>query len=175
MKSTTQDQRFSNLMEAAQAGDADSYVQLLKELAPRVRRIVRGHWTFLNAEDVEDLVQDVLLSLHAVRATYDPERPFVPWLLAIIRNRFADAARRYSRREAQEGQMEDWTVTFSRGHANSTAEGYGDLDALRHAIRALPARQRTAGKEANAYSTWLLDNHEIVNEVIGSTPIAVTW
>ena len=28
---------------------------------------------------------------------------------------------------------------------------------------------------AKAYSTWLLDRHEIVNDVIGSTPIAVTW
>lgn len=33
----------------------------------------------------------------------------------------------------------------------------------------------TDGEQAKAYSTWLLDNHEIVNDVIGSTPIAVTW
>lgn len=33
----------------------------------------------------------------------------------------------------------------------------------------------TDGKQAKAYSTWLLDAHEIVNDVIGSTPIAVTW
>ena len=32
-----------------------------------------------------------------------------------------------------------------------------------------------AGGVAKAYSTWLLDRHEIVNDVIGSTPIAVTW
>lgn len=31
------------------------------------------------------------------------------------------------------------------------------------------------GTTHKAYSTWLLDNHEIVNDVIGSTPIAVTW
>jgi Protein of unknown function (DUF3179) len=33
----------------------------------------------------------------------------------------------------------------------------------------------TDGKHAKAYSTWLLDKNEIVNDVIGSTPIAVTW
>jgi hypothetical protein len=32
-----------------------------------------------------------------------------------------------------------------------------------------------SGGEAKAYSTWLLDGHEIVNDHIGSTPIAVTW
>ena len=33
----------------------------------------------------------------------------------------------------------------------------------------------TDGSQAKAYSTWLLDSHEIVNDVIGSTAIAVTW
>lgn len=28
---------------------------------------------------------------------------------------------------------------------------------------------------ARAYSTWHLDRHEIVNDVIGRTPVAVTW
>jgi len=32
----------------------------------------------LNVEDIEDLVQDVLLSMHAVRATDDPDRYFMP-------------------------------------------------------------------------------------------------
>lgn len=29
--------------------------------------------------------------------------------------------------------------------------------------------------EARAYSTWHLDSHEIVNDVIGGVPLAVTW
>ena len=33
----------------------------------------------------------------------------------------------------------------------------------------------TDGTQAKAYSTWLLDGHEIVNDTIGSTPISVTW
>lgn len=33
----------------------------------------------------------------------------------------------------------------------------------------------TDGSQAKAYSTWLLDGHEIVNDHIGQTPIAVTW
>ena len=33
----------------------------------------------------------------------------------------------------------------------------------------------TDGTDAKAYSTWLLDGHEIVNDTIGSTPISVTW
>ncbi len=32
-----------------------------------------------------------------------------------------------------------------------------------------------AGGEAKAYSTWHLDRHEIVNDVLGGTAIAATW
>lgn len=31
------------------------------------------------------------------------------------------------------------------------------------------------GKTAKAYSLWLLDHHEIVNDRLGDTPIAATW
>lgn len=31
------------------------------------------------------------------------------------------------------------------------------------------------GGEARAYSLWQLDSHEIVDDVIAGTPIAVTW
>ena len=32
-----------------------------------------------------------------------------------------------------------------------------------------------SGDEAKAYSTWHLDHHEIVNDVVNGTPIAATW
>src|SRR5437588_9272764 len=65
------DNHFGQLMQAAQAGEADAYIQLLEEITPRIRQIVRRRRRFLGAGDIEDLVQDVLLSIHAVRATYD--------------------------------------------------------------------------------------------------------
>ncbi len=33
----------------------------------------------------------------------------------------------------------------------------------------------TDGKTAKAYSTWLLNHHEIVNDGLGGVPLAVTW
>jgi hypothetical protein len=110
------------LMKAAQAGDQDAYVQLLLEVTPRLRRIVLRNRGFLSTEDIEDLVQDILLSLHAVRATYDPRRPFMPWLLAIVRNRLADGARRYARTAAREVATDRLDVTFAAETANITAE-----------------------------------------------------
>ena len=140
------DEQLRLLMRAAQNGDADAYRALLAAVTPRVRRIVRSRRGFFSASDTEDLVQDVLLSVHAVRATYDPSRPFMPWLMAIVRNRLVDAARRYGRQQAHETQVDDVQVTFGQVPTNTTDEGIGDVEALEHAIRALPSGQRQAIK-----------------------------
>ena len=140
----THEERLAALMRSAQGGDAEAYAALMQELAVRVRQIVRYRRAFLEHADVEDLVQDVLLSVHAVRATYDASRPFIPWLLAITRNRLADAARRYARHGAHEVAVDDLDVTFFSDNTNTLAATYGDPDALREAIADLPAGQRSA-------------------------------
>jgi RNA polymerase sigma factor (sigma-70 family) len=140
----THEARLAALMRSAQGGDTDAYAALMQELAERVRRIVRHRRAFLEHADIEDLVQDVLLSVHAVRATYDATRPFIPWLLAITRNRLADAARRYARHGAREVVVEDLDVTFFSESANTMTTTYGDPDALKEAIADLPRGQRSA-------------------------------
>ena len=138
------DRRLAALMRAAQRGDAAAYVELLRCVTPRLRGLVRRHRKFLAAEDIEDLVQDTLLSLHAARATYDPDRPFIPWLFAIMRNRLADGARRHARRAAHEVTVESPPVTFSGQDPNISIEAYGELETLQDAIEALPRGQRHA-------------------------------
>jgi RNA polymerase sigma factor (sigma-70 family) len=138
------DERLRALMREAQAGNREAYVLLLSAIAPKVRRIVRARRGFLGADEVEDLVQDVLLSLHAVRATYDSSRPFAPWLLAIVRHRLADAARRYARQKRHEVAWDEDEVTLADVAANGVDEGPGDPEALAEAIRALPPGQRQA-------------------------------
>jgi RNA polymerase sigma-70 factor (ECF subfamily) len=133
-------------MKAAQAGDRDAYVELVNEITPRLRGIIHRSRGFLPREDIDDLVQDVLLSLHAYRHTYDSERPFMPWFLAIARHRLADGARRYARRNGREIQLDQATVTFCDELTNTTADLYGDPDALRRAVSSLPLAQRSAVK-----------------------------
>jgi RNA polymerase sigma-70 factor (ECF subfamily) len=135
---------LGRLMGAAQRGDADAYAALLGVLTPRIRQVVARQRGFAGTHAVEDIVQDVLVSLHTARATYDPSRPFMPWLLAIVRHRLADAARRYGRGPAREVVVEDLDVTFTGVPQNSDQEILPDVDRLRAAIRALPAGQRQA-------------------------------
>lgn len=78
-------------LAAAQAGDAAAYDALLRLIAEAARVFVgrRIAW----AEWGEDVVQDILLTVHRVRHTYDPSRPFGPWFYAIASARLIDALR----------------------------------------------------------------------------------
>lgn len=141
---TPDDTRFAELMRGAQSGDSEAYRLLLQEIAPRVRQMIARQRRGGAATGVEDLVQDVLLSVHVARASYDCSRPFLPWLMAIVRNRLADGARRDARFLAHEVQVENLDVTFAQEPANITTGVTSDIPALRDAIRALPRGQRNA-------------------------------
>jgi len=166
------DQRFAALMRDAQSGNARAYAELLNDITPRLRQIVRRQRRFLDTADIEDIVQEILLSLHAVRATYDPRRPFMPWLLAIARNRMVDSARRYGRRAAHEVQVENLPVTFSEDATNLESERYGDPDLLKQAIGALPTGQRMAVEMLKVREMSLKEASAATGMSIGSLKIA---
>ncbi|HTU53620.1 MAG TPA: sigma-70 family RNA polymerase sigma factor [Acetobacteraceae bacterium] len=77
-------------MEAAQSGDAGAYHRLLVEVSSWLRRYYARR---LPPPTVEDAVQDALLAIHEKRHTYDPARPFGPWLAAIARYKWIDRLR----------------------------------------------------------------------------------
>ncbi len=139
------DEAFRVLMQATQAGDSEAYASLLQRLAVRVRQIIRARRRGLSPEHVEDLTQEILLSVHTARATYDPARPFGPWLSAIVRYRLADAARRYAKQGAHEVAVADPDVTFGERAANTAGdEDSGDVSLLTQAIQELSPGQRQA-------------------------------
>ena len=168
-----QDQDFPALMRAAQAGDARAYSSLLNLLAPLVRDLVRQRLRFLQPQDVDDLVQDVLLSVHAARATYDPRRPFRPWLGAIVRNRIADGARRYVRRSALEVPADRPAETFPDNDANMSADQYGDAEALAQAMARLPHSQRQAIELMKLREMSLKEASAVTGTSIGALKVSV--
>jgi RNA polymerase sigma factor (sigma-70 family) len=167
------DQRLTALMLRAQKGDRVAYTQLLEEVTPLLRQAIRYRRSFLQQHDIEDLVQDVLLSLHVVRASYDPGRPFLPWLMGIANNRIADGARRYARRAVNETTVWRMPETFPRHQTNIFEESYGDPEALRQAIRGLPPGQRDAIEMLKLRELSLKEASAASGMSIGALKIAV--
>ncbi len=134
---------LARLMCAAQGGDQAAYSDLLRAIIPLVRSYAVRRCSFLGHADIDDLVQDVLLSIHAVRMTYDPDRPFKPWLFAIAHHRVVDAVRRRALRTANEVAAEDVPCGHIPDPVSDEAP-FGDSGAINQALRALPRTQRTA-------------------------------
>lgn len=131
------DDALGRLMADAQKGNRASYNRLLRATARVLepylrRRVSAGGW--------EDVLQDVLVSLHKVRHTYQPGRPYLPWMFAIARCRVADYWRNVSRFERFEPAESGPDAAAPTGPGDEAAA------AVRSALEALSGRQKAVVK-----------------------------
>ncbi len=134
---------WSILMARAQSGDGEAYRRLLEAIVPYLRSFAaRRH---RDPRDIEDTVQDVLLTVHAIRHTYDPARPFIPWLVAIAHRRVIDRLRQQGRSRLRDAALRAEHETFCQLQTNIQETRLG-RHALREAVESLPPGQRQAVK-----------------------------
>ncbi|HEY6832264.1 MAG TPA: sigma-70 family RNA polymerase sigma factor [Pseudolabrys sp.] len=136
------EQRWGEAMRAELRGDAAAYERMLKEVATVLRRSLgpRLVRVGLGAHESEDLVQEILIGLHAKRHTWDPARPFLPWLHAITRYKLIDFMR-HRRRETRlrvDLPLEDW-LEIVESPADEAYRASWEVD--RH-LAVLPVSQR---------------------------------
>jgi RNA polymerase sigma-70 factor (ECF subfamily) len=160
-------------MRAAQDGDKVAYAGLLRELLPLVQRIVRGKLPFLQPADRDDVVQEVLVSLHTARATYDPRRPFVPWLMAIAHHRTVDRVRRNAKLSAHEVLVDEFVERHVTEGPDLAENNYGDPEALRRAVKVLPAGQRVAIELLKARELSLTEAASVTGLSISALKVSV--
>lgn len=129
------DASLASLMAAAQQGDENAYRHVLESVRPLVFGYVRKRIN--SAEAAEDVCQEVLLTVHRVRHTYDPGRPFEPWLFAIARSRLIDHLRKSRRISTVEVLMD---VMPDPGEPAGETSGDSAWDVLDR----LPPAQREA-------------------------------
>lgn len=165
------DGRWATLMQAAQNGDGKAYAQLLSELLPIMRRVVAHKWP--RELDAEDIVQEILASVHAVRRTYDPSRPFMPWLMTIAMRRMADAARQKYSRSVRETTVDIMPETFSRDDTKFEQDISDERQALRKALSALPEGQRQAIELLKIQGLSLEEASRATGKTIASLKVSV--
>jgi RNA polymerase sigma-70 factor (ECF subfamily) len=167
----TGDQEWSRLMAAAQDGDRLAYDRLLREILPFIRIVAaRQH----RAPDrLEDVVQDVLLTIHRVRHTYDPTRPFSHWLAAIVRRRSIDLLRRRRRIEAVEILNAPAFETFADPGANREKEAGDAAATLGRAMSRLPHGQREAIELVKVRELSLAEASRLTGRSVGALKVNV--
>jgi RNA polymerase sigma-70 factor, ECF subfamily len=94
------------LMAAANAGDQKAYAQALQATSQFLRPYLSKRLN--QPSEVEDVLQEILISIHKSRHSYDGKRPFKPWAYAIAKFRLSD---------------------FLRAHYGDTLRNAAELDA----------------------------------------------
>jgi len=159
-------------MACAQAGDRVAYQALLIGIAPYLRAIARRH--LRQEQDAEDMVQEILIVVHDIRHTYEPGRPFKPWLGTIATRRCIDALRQRTRR-AQHEQASDEAhehVADGAGTPEDLLARTQSRRVVRKAVDALPARQREAIHLLRMEELSLREAAERSGQGIGSLKVA---
>ena len=94
------EQALAGQMRMALAGNEAAYRRLLGDLAALLRGWTRRELSRqgYDVAEAEDIVQETLIAVHLKRASWDAERPFLPWLRAVTRHKLIDSLRRRGRR-----------------------------------------------------------------------------
>jgi RNA polymerase sigma-70 factor (ECF subfamily) len=129
---------WDTLAAAAQGGDRRAYENLLKQISVYARRVL-----FKKVPDaaLDDIVQDVLISVHKSLHTYRADRAFRPWLFAIINFRRMDFLRsHYAGQGDKNVPLED--VDYSLSTDTTPAGQSSELKDVQNALNTLPEAQR---------------------------------
>ena len=62
------------------------------------------------ANEVDDLLQEILISVHKARHTYDGNRPYKPWVYAIAKFRLQGLDQRNQNLSLDLGLLDDWNA-----------------------------------------------------------------
>lgn len=127
------------LARRAANGDAEAFGALVEQWTPAVRRVTRA--ALGDPDEADDAAQDAFLSAWTNIRSYDPSRPFGPWVLRIATNRAFDRGRRKKVRAAE--PLHDDRPATGAGPDRET-ERVLLRERLDVALAQLPPRQRVA-------------------------------
>ena len=129
---------FAALMKRALGGDQRAYSTLLQETSRLLRPFLSKRLTFTN--EVDDLLQEILISIHKARHTYDGNRPYKPWVYAIARFRLQDHLRAHYTDQLHHAEDLSEIEEFFQQDVTETAISY---ESISGEVEKLPEKQAT--------------------------------
>ena len=133
---TNQAPPLETTMQQALAGDQRAYAYTLRQTILFLRPYLNKR--LQNSSAVEDLLQEILLSIHKARHTYNNERPYRPWVFAIAKFRLLDHLRKHYNDHLH--QATDLSEAENLLHVTEPDFTY---ESISGAINQLPEKQAT--------------------------------
>ncbi len=126
-------------------GDQRAYAALLQDTARLLRPFLARRLSFEN--EVDDLLQEILLSIHKARHTYDGNRPYKPWVYAIAKFRLQDFLRAHYADQLRHAVNFDEIEETLPDNVTETAFSY---ESIHEEVQKLPVKQATILKLMHA-------------------------
>lgn len=126
------------LMRQSLNGDQQAYASLLKETSRFLRPFLAKRLSFTN--EVDDLLQEILISIHKARHTYDGNRPYKPWVFAIAKFRLQDYLRAHYSDQLRDAIELSEVEESLPEHVTETAISY---ESISGEVQKLPVKQAT--------------------------------
>ncbi len=127
---------LEELMSLSLAGDQNAYTTLLQETDHLLRPFLMKRLS--NTQEIDDILQEILISIHKAKHTYDGNRPFKPWVYAIAKFRIQDYWRaHYSDQLTQAIDLAELEETLEQ----NVTEIHFSYESIRGEINKLPEKQ----------------------------------
>ena len=119
---------LKNLLTESQKGQRESYKEFLISITPYIKSIVKKR--VFNQNDLDDVYQNILISIHSSLNTYDPSKDPIPWITIISQRRIIDYIRKTTRVAASEIFTDEGDVTMFMDQTNIDIEDTDILNGL---------------------------------------------
>jgi RNA polymerase sigma-70 factor (ECF subfamily) len=129
---------LEGLMRRSLEGDQAAYAALLRETGQLLRPYLARRLTF--ESEVDDVLQETLISIHKARHTYDGKRPYRPWMYAIAQFRLRDYLRFHY---ADQLRYAEDIAELEENLRDDVTEPPFSYESISGEVRKLPERQAT--------------------------------
>ncbi|MDL2399704.1 sigma-70 family RNA polymerase sigma factor [Rhizobium mayense] len=169
MNYSAREEEWAVLMRAAVDGDAQAYHRFLSTVTPHLRAMARRRCDQYGApaSEAEDVVQEVLLTMHLKRGTWDISRPIGPWISTIVRNKLIDSLRRRGRHVSV--PIDD-VIDILEAEAQTDALDRLDVD---HMLEQLRDPQRTIVRSISVEGTSVRETADRLKMTEGAVRVAL--
>jgi len=132
------------LIESAQSGNKEAFAVLVQQYSKNIYNL--AYRMTGNREDAMDVTQEVLFRAYRALASFQPDKPFLPWVYRITWNICADRGRKIGRTPQEDSidEIEENAarIPSSSPSPDSTYEHQELAEVLKKAIAELPEGYR---------------------------------
>lgn len=134
---------LAELMARAQAGDKTAYSMIFQQITPMLRSFISRK--IRSPDDTEDIVQEILVSIHKASHTFDSGRAFEVWMYTIARYRLNDFLRAHYKNVSFREQLnaESETGVMANPSVDDVTEDHDFSESITGLLDDLPDKQLT--------------------------------